>query len=361
MKRQIETITTLLLISGILLVGCGGCATKQTKFEPHTEQVDITSDTQAQETAQTPMVKVVPEDEKSEPVEKLTLSDEEARDILFNSGHAHSDPGVDYTQIPESPPGDTFFPTIQFPTTPPKRVHGHYSPFPAKYPFPIPEFVKENPDHFFVDEGGWWSIKYTSELEEKLEREVYLEGLKGDAFAKRYAEVVSEGLDPLPAAVFVLKVRLGDMGKAEAKVRFEQALAENPDDFHALRYLSTLIKSDRPAEAEAMKRRAVALRPESFLALNSLGSFIADTYDNETDLREAIPYLEKAYHLNSERFGPLLKLGEIYFKLGKYQKSLKYFQAVQVFRGGPGDTSSFYIALIKRGLANTAKQQGENK
>ena len=186
-------------------------------------------------------------------------------------------------------------------------------------------------------------------------------GLKGDAFDKKYAEVVSEGLESLPAAVFVLKTVFGDIGKAEAKVRFEQALAENPDDFHALRYLSTLIKSDRPDEAEAMKRRAVALRPESFLALNSLGSFIADTYDNEADLREAIPYLEKAYHLNSERFGPLLKLGEIYFKLGDYQKSLKYFQAVQVFRGGPGDTSSFYIALIKRGLANTAKQQGENK
>ena len=71
-------------------------------------------DTQEQETAQTPMVKVVPEDEKSEPVKKLILSDEEARDILFNSGHAHPEPGVDYTKIPEPPPGDTFFQRSSF-------------------------------------------------------------------------------------------------------------------------------------------------------------------------------------------------------------------------------------------------------
>ena len=349
MKRQIETITTLLLIAGILLVGCGGCATKQTKFEPHTDQ----------ETAQTPMMKGMPAAEKSAPVEKLTLSDEEARDILFNRGHAHPEPGVDYTKIPESPPGDTFFSTIQFPTTPPKRVRGHY--FPDKHPYPVPDYVIANPDHFLVDEKGGWGFKYTPELEERLEREVYREGLKGDAFDKKYAEIVSEGLEPLPAAVSILSVHLGDVGIAEAKVLFEQTLAEDPDNFYALHYLSSLIKSDRPAEAKAMKRRAVAVRPESLIALDSLGSFIADNYDNEAELREAIPYLEKAYHLNSEWFGPLLTLGKIYFSLGEYQKSLKYFQAVQVFRGGPGDISSFYITLIKRGLANTAKQQGENK
>ncbi len=348
MKLQIETMTTLLMLAVILLAGCSGCAQKTAQVDPPTEPPE-------QESAQTPIVKVVPEDEKPKPPEKLTLSAEEARDILFNSGHAHPEPGVDYTKIPEPPPGDTFFPTIQFPTTPPKRVGGHYVS--DKYPFPIPKFVAENPDRFFVDENGWWHIKYTPELNEKLEREVYREGLKGDAFVKRYAEVVSEGLDSLPAAVFVLNAHLGDVGAAEAKVRFEQALAENPDEFYALIYWGGLTKRDQPAKAEVAFRRAVELRPESTLALGSLGSLLSNNYENEDQLREAIPYFEKAYHLNPERAGPLLTLGQIYFSLKEYKKSLKYFQAFEVFTGGPGDTSSVYINIIKRGLANTVKQE----
>ena len=335
-----------------MLKGCGS-AQKNTQVDFPTEQVETTAEPLEKETRQSDETKIVPE------TEKLTLSVEEARDIFMHRGHAHPDPGVDYTKIPESPPGDTFFPTIQFPTTPPNRPDGHYVP--DKYPSSVPEFVTENPDRFFVDERGEWYIKYPPELEEKLDREVYLTGLKGDAFVKRYAEVVSEGLDTLSAAVFVLNAHLGDVGKAEAKVRFELVLAENPDDFYALLYLGGLIKQYEPVKAKVMIRRAVALRPESTLALSSLGRLIAHNYDTEAELREVIPYLEKSYRLNPEWYGPLLTLGEIYFSLKEYKKSLKYFQAVEVFTGGPGDTSSFYINFIKRGLANTAKQQGEQK
>ena len=351
MKLRIEHTTTLLLFVVILLAGCA-----QKGVQPP-QQVEI-----QQGETQTPDVKGTPsETEKSKPVEKLTLSKEEGRDILFNSGHAHPDPSVDYTKIPEAPPGDTFFPTIQFPTTPPKRVGGHF--IPKKNPYPVPEFAIENPDRFHIGERGGWGLKYTPELEERLDREVYRAGLKGDAFVKRYAEIVSEGLEPLPAAVAIFSAFLpGPAGKAKAKVLLEQALAEDPDNFWALHYLSFMIKSDRRAEAIAMRRRTVELRPDSVFALETLGELlIEDNYDNKADLREAIQYFEKAYRLNPEWHGPLLHLGQIYFSLKEYKKSLRYFQAVQVFRGGPGDMSSFYINLIQRGLANTTKQQGENK
>ncbi len=311
MKQRIQHLTYFFILLVVLLAGCSGCGEKT-----------------SQETG-------------------VKSAGQFFDEFLSEQDHHHS---LD-VKIPLPPQSDIFFPTIVFPNTPPERVDGHYHP--SKNPFPVPEFVTENPDRFVDDDEGFWNSADTPEINEKLEQ-LFDEGLSGDAYRKRYAEIVSEGLDTIPAAVAVLKAHIA---KNEAKKLFEQVLSENPDDFHALRYWSAMIKHDNPQAAEKARRRIPELRPDSLDALYALGTHIVDFH--KTPL-EAIVYLEKSYRLNPEWHGPILALGRSYFKLGQYERALKYFQACEVFTGGSTDASSWYIGLINTILENK-KKQGENR
>ncbi len=215
----------------------------------------------------------------------------------------HSSHSRAWTEVPKSPPDDEFFKTIQFPDPPPQQVDGH--PQRSKSPSPVPDFVHNNPDHFIVDEKGHFDIIYPKEKSKKLEDWSASGDMETD-MAKQ-VEIITEGLDALPAAVVLMQY--GGIHREAAKAHFEKALVENPDDFYALLYWAGLIKADNPAEAESIYRRLVKMRPDSFPALYDMGRHIVRTY---SDPSEAIPYLEKAYHLAPHYVGSLLHLGRAY-------------------------------------------------
>ena len=87
-----------------------------------------------------------------------------------------------------------------------------------------------------------------------------------------------------------------------------------------------------------------------------MGRHIVRTY---SDPSEAIPYLEKAYHLAPHYVGSLLDLGIAYTKLGELEKALKYFEACDVFTGGPSDVSAMYVSFLKERLS--LSKQGANQ
>lgn len=309
MKLRPENLATLFLIAVILLSGCSGCGEK----------------------------------------EKETAEDEHFLNDLLHPDHDHHS-NVN-TKVPEAPKGDTFFKSIVFPKTPPNRPHGHYRT--PKNPFAIPDYIKNNLDHFKIDENGFWYIQFPKE-KSKILNEFNGAFLPEEDADQEVASIVTKGLDTLAAITFLYE--MGGMSK-QANLLVEQAYVENPNDFYILIYWSKLHAHDKPNEAEAGLRRAVRLRPDSILALYTLGQFIVDNHPRPY---EAIPYLEKAYRLNTDWYGPILALGEAYFGLRNYKKALKYFQAVEVITGGPGDVSSDFISAIKRYLSYNEKENQFN-
>ena len=311
MKNRIETFTTLLLFFAILLAGCTGCAQKTAQ-----QEVELAN--------------------------KKGAGDGHLHDGVLHPDHHHVN---EHPKIPEPPADDAFFETIQFPKTPPTLVHGHYVP--AKNPFPVPDYVKNNPDLFVVDEKGFWRIDETSKKMQEIDQFQYGDGPNDPPMEiqiQRHMALIREGLDPLTAGMYF--TLLGGY-QEEASAQFEQAYKENPDGFYELLYWSTGQVIKNPDETEAGYRRLVALYPNSKQALYTLARFILD-YTNEPD--EAIPYFEKVYHMDPSWYAPLLGLGEVYFKLGQFEKALTYLQASEVFTGGPSDTSALFISAINRHL-----------
>lgn len=279
-------------------------------------------------------------------VDKESTQDQQLRDNILHHDHHHA---AEQPKKPEAPKDDPFWDTIIFPITPPYRPDGHFRYL--KDPFPVPEFVRQYPEHFTVDERGFWHIQIPVEKKVKLGK--LTSDLTKEEHSEKIIEIVSAGLDTCTSAVFVLN--MGGLQK-EARSLFEKAISENPDDFYALYYWSGMIESERPQEAEAINRKLVTLRPDSLIALHGLGSFIAHI---QPEPHEAIPYLEEAYRLNPDWHGPIFSLGVAYYRLRDYEKALKYLQASEVFTG-PTDVSSALIAVIQS-TSNPDETQGENK
>ena len=299
---------------------------------------------------------------KQEPVKVYKVSEVEKPETpkppppgeTAESGHWHGDEwhAEPHTQPPpiEPPEDDPFFASIVFPDTPPHRPGGHYRP--KKSAFPVEDVIRNNPHLFRIGEDGIWDPIYSPEKSRKLEQLSGV-GLTEEAFDKKIVEILTEGLDPLPAALFVMSKGLV---RHKAKPLIDKALAENPDDFDTLYYWCGMNKREKPAEAEAGYRRLVEMRPESMAALFGLGRIIVDTHPEP---REAIPYLEKVYRLNPSWHGAIFVLGRAYLGLGQLEKALKYFQASEAFTGPTGMTS-LYIPFIKWKLAEM-ETQGDMK
>lgn len=273
---------------------------------------------------------------------KETAKERQLHEKILNHDHHHTTTEM---KVPEAPEGDVFFKSIQFPKTPPYRPDGHFRY--RKAPFPVPDFVKQYPDHFTVDEKGSWRIQYPKQMAQKLQD--VASDLPIEVYREKIVRIVSEGLDTCTAAVFVLK--MGGYYE-EARTLFEKAIAEKPDDFYALYYWGGLTESEKPDEAETRLRRLVEMQPDSLIAVFALGRHIVDTHPEP---REAIPYLEHAYTLNPEWHGPIYNLGVAYYRLQEYEKALRYLQASEVFTG-PGDISSVLISVIQSTSTHEAIQ-----
>ncbi len=237
---------------------------------------------------------------------------------------------------------DTFCNSIVFPETPPHRPHGHYVL--KESPFPMRDVIRNNPHLFRVDENGDWYPIYGEKVRRLEQLQLDGSSMPVAVYDKKTAEILAEGLEPLPAALFVLAI--GGL-QQEAKRLLDIAREANPDDFDTLSYWCGMNKDDKPVEVEAVRRRLLEMRPESVGALFGLATHLVD---HHPEPREAIPYLEKVYHLNPRWPGAIYVLGCAYFTLGDYEKALRYFQASERFTG-PTDGTSLYIPVIKRELA----------
>ncbi len=306
MKLQIETIPYLLTFVFILLSGCAGCEQKTAD-----QSLDSTPN-----------------------------NDQQSR---IHQDRLHPSHHTAYTKVPTAPEGDDFFKTIQFPTTPPHRPDGHYLN-PPKNPFKIPDYVKKYPDHFKIDNNGFWFVEFPPEKAQKLEA---FDGwnLTDDEYDKQIAEIVSVGLDTFTAAIVI--AHLPGTNNYTNKL-YAQAYEENPDSLYiALSHYTGLEITGKREEAEVGYRRLVKMYPDSTKALYSLANFISTKADSSDEhRREAIPYFEKLYRENSFWFVPIYKLGIIYYGLGEYEKALAYFQASEVFTG-PLESTSFFIHLTR--------------
>ncbi|RKU13772.1 hypothetical protein C6501_09265 [Candidatus Poribacteria bacterium] len=287
----------LLMFAGILMAGCSGCSVKTAQQEINTEQEGV-------------------------------------------GGHRHADgtwhPTPD-TPKPSAPENDPFFDSIVFPDKPLLDEDGHYRP---KNPFKIRDVVKNNPHLFRINEKGYWDAILTKEMEHKWEQVYPSEELKGVAYKRKVAEALSEGLDPLVASMYIMDTI---RSRSYAKELAEEALAQNPNDFETLEHWAGMFRHDKPDEVETVYRRLVQMRPDDLRTLYKLGTFIVH---NSDDPSEAIPYLEKAYQLKPDWANPLLFLGEVYFRLRKFEKSLRYLQAYQRFAGTHPGPAADYIAAI---------------
>ena len=307
MKHQIEILTILLMFAVILLTGCSGCSVKTAH-------------------------------------ESLDSAPDHDQHVHTHQDGLHPSHHTAYTQVPEAPAGDDFFKTIQFPTTPPKLDHGHHY-VPPKNPYAVPDYVKKNPDYFTVDKRGFWEVQFSEEKLKILD--------KYSAADVQANDFIIEELDTLTAAEVI--GRHGLHPKIANKL-LDQAYSENPDGFYELLYRSQGQSKNNPNEAEAGFRRLVELYPESKRALYNFAVFIIDHVDKP---KEAIPYLEKVYHMDPNWYAPILMLGKAYFKLEQFDKSLIYFQASEVFTGGSSDVSAIYIGAIKRHLNKGQHKKGE--
>ncbi len=286
-----EKILTTLLTTVLLVSGCSGCRHKTAPQVPTDALQDI------------------------------------------EDGHRHATPD---TPIPSVPQNDPFFDSIVFPDKPLLDDYGHYRP---KNPFKIPNAVKSNPRLFITHENGYWSVNESKEYNQRYEQ--VNQGLTEQAYSRKLAEALSEGLEPFVAYLFLSANGLGSHSYATELI--DKAYAQNPNDYDTLTYWCLHHWHDKPDEVEAVYRRLVQMRPDDLRTLYNLGTFIVHNHD---DPSEAIPYLEKAYRLKPDWANPILFLGEAYFRLRKFEKSLRYLQAYQRFAGTHHGPAADYIAAI---------------
>ena len=129
----------------------------------------------------------------------------------------------------------------------------------------------------------------------------------------------TRGLSPLHAAKYL---KAGDAARQFA----QQALDENPDDFHTL-YVWTQFQSDSPAEQVTGYRRLLEMKPNSARVLFELG-----TFRHAVAASERVRLLEKSIQVEPDA---AIKRGRLYYLAQAYHDS--------------GDTSQA-IALLKRHL-----------
>ncbi len=311
MKYRIDPFTTImLLITLFLLAGCSGCSVKNAEQTP------------------------------------IEAEQQDTANGYWHDGHWH--PAPDTTE-PIAPENDTFFESIVFPDKPQLSADGHYRP---KNPFEIPNVIKDNPHLFVIHENGYWSVNETEELFQKwsqVQGEFGSKGITEQAYRRKLAEALSEGLDPLVGALFIAAKHVSN---DYAKELVDKAYAQNPNDYEVLIYWCMYHSLDNPDEVKATYLRMLQTRPDDIRILYSLGQLILE---NEDTPREAIPYLEKAYQLKPDWADPILILGQVYFELREFEKSLRYFQGFQRFAGNHPGVASTRIALIRIILAKQNK------
>ncbi|MDE0484030.1 MAG: hypothetical protein OXI67_15740 [Candidatus Poribacteria bacterium] len=255
MKLRVQTLTVLLMIAVILLAGCNG-----DKQKPP-EQVEITLSEKAQ-------VETVPSTlyPSENPYQDLTVTG--TAPISDYVGGINGDflwiPEFEYEWEIEEMPQKTL------PVAP-----NHAEKF-ARYE----KREKELWDKFKKSMEGVTSEKVIDDR--YREHQIELKNLK--------AEIMTEGIAPLNAAKYLMahNIRTEHINQYA-----QQAVDENPDDFHTqliwtfAQYSSSDDPIENIAKVKEGYRRLLEIRPNSAYALYNLGRLTHST--------DAIPFMKKAY------------------------------------------------------------------
>ena len=289
MKLRIENLATLLMITFILFTGCD-------RKQQAPEQVEVPGDTQIE----------------------ITLSEKTQSETVPTTLYPPENPYEDLTVTGTAPPPD-------------------YQGNPILW---IPEFDYEwNVDDKLVPIAPNHTEKW-ARYEKRVRKDRYESSQKTEGITSQkrvyqiireleaqlrdfQAEVMTEGMTPLNAAKYLIAHNINTEHKQQYA---QQALDENPDDYHTLLVWAYVQDFEKKPEAF---RRLLKMRPNAAYVLYRLGDI--------TLTPEAIPILKKAYqyapdvptdHPTYLKTGILYELAKAYFYAtredAKALETLKY-------------------------------------
>ncbi len=121
------------------------------------------------------------------------------------------------------------------------------------------------------------------------------------------------------ASLAAVHIKLSQYGEAEAVARSAVDMApEYPVAY--LNLARALLETQRCAEAEALCRKAMALDPGKE-SLNLLGYIL----EKQGKLEQALDAYSSALELDAEFVEPLIRMGDLNFKLKRYAESSRYY------------------------------------
>ena len=114
----------------------------------------------------------------------------------------------------------------------------------------------------------------------------------------------------------------GDPGRA--REYFKRCVRVAPEDLRCIRGLGSVAMSENnPGQARSYYDQALAIDPNDARVLSSLGLLLLSQGDEEG----ALPHLLRAGQLEPERGEHSYNLGEVYFRMDRYQESLDAIDA----------------------------------
>ena len=138
------------------------------------------------------------------------------------------------------------------------------------------------------------------------------------------------------------KILLDQEKFEEANKEFDEVIKLNPNSASAYFYKGYINATGDPRDGkEAIKNFSQCINIDSSdkLFYYNLGIALLD----EQYLEQCKGYLYKAYELDNTFYKPLLKIGEVYLKIGKYDEALAYFDLI--LKNEPDNEA----ALVRKG------------
>lgn len=324
MKLRIQNLTTLLMIAFILLTGCD-------RKQQVPEQGEGPADSQIE----------------------ITLSEKTQSETVPTTLYPPENPYEDLTVTGTAPPSDyqgnpiLWIPKFEYEL----ESNAVSLPIAPNHAEKMARFKQRNNELY--DE---YLEKVKNVTSKKLRWQFYREYHLQSAAIK--AEVMTEGMPPLNAAKYLIAHNINTEHK---KQYAQQALDENPDDYHTLLVWAYVQDFEKKPEAF---RRSLKMRPNAPYVLYRLGDI--------TLTPEAIPILKKAYqyapdvptdHPTYLKTGILYELAKAYFYATR--EDAKALETLKYLSKYDSELSEVYIRDMQRnnriGMVGRSQKEKTNE
>ena len=297
-----KTLITLLILTIILLAGCSGCAQKK-----------ITRETEIQ---------------AKKPVGLTSKQGvgPQRSDALPTTFYPPENPYEDITINGEAPPFEYYGNLVYW----------------------VPHMEYHNPlasDHTLPIIQDKYPTSHYRQVMQDLAEE------RGEALSAEEEEYIADKLyfghlPPLDAAKCMLAN--GGSGSPYLLKIVQQALDENPNDFHTL-LIWTEAQLQKSENREKGYRQLLQMRPNAARVLLMLGRTLVSNENSQTDIEEGIGYLKKSAALAPDLYGETAyhSLGRAYLKLKDATLALEAYNHTQQYRDS-GDRQ-YVIERIEKG------------